>query len=1722
MKKIFTVSFLLTLSLQLSAQGIWIEGENFTSASKLKTGDGLEQVQGGGKGFAQEGWGNTAMMSEGKVLHVNLSKQEVEKFLPAEGLVFTYDFDLKQAGRQNIWARIGYEFVRSDFQWRIDNGKWQDCSSETPTINIQPIQTWNELAWIKLGHLDLPAGKHKIEFRHVPYKVKGRGGKEETSRILHMLDAIYITLDEFVPQGKWQPGKDHLSSEDKKAAAHVFKLNTKTGNDGRSWTELNGLWQYAAWEETQFPIKEDTRLEPVEKLPELNKLRWFAYNAPGGREDQLPEQAFAHRYLLRTKIDVPADLKGKSFFLDVQRSNMIMSVFVNDKLAGSTDTFHTAWQMDLTKYIEPGKVNDLVIAVKDVYYSLNPKDDKNAESLGNRSFWNLPSNFLSSNMGIAGRHDMPVAADVRSGILEPASIVVAGPVYTEDVFCQPSVKNKELKLDITVMNPEQQAAKVKIENQVIPWNDGKGGKAELSFPAKEITVPAGKTANFAISQKWADPKLWWPDNPFLYWVVTTIKKDGQIVDTKKTRFGFREVDWSTDQFKINGVKWIMWADCNYGPTPQAFMDLTKKSNMNQMRYWRDGGWGDLTRREVMDYFDETGMLVRSSGTFDGQLANYGGGLREKGPDGKRIAKKRLWDNWRKQMTEWIKEERNHPCIYIWSVENEITYINVHNLGQWRECEPEITKGIKHVMQVDPTRPAMVDGGNCLRDESLPVNGAHYTEFMNVDFRDFPDAAYTKEHFYDKDRPQRGAWRMVPGRPIMGGEIYFANGYPTDRFATIGGDKCFIGMGETMDARGLWAKMLSEGYRWCEYSSFHFWMGNSSRQYWNSWSPVAVFCRQWNWTWGADSGIERTLKVFNSTSDPKPIEVTWEFAVDGKKAAGETKTFKVPCGEAEEFKVSFKTPSVSKRTQGEFILTAKREGKEVFRDVKQVTLLAPFSMPKPDIAAAKLAVFDPRGQVRTYLQKRGIAFTDIKEYGNVPKTAEVIVVGSDAIPADRSRDSLWLKLASEGKKVIVLDQQYPLSYDAIPGDLSPTAFTGRFGFSEDLSHPVFAGLSQHDFFTWGNDHILYRNAYKKGSKGGRSLLQCDNNLAYTAMFESQINDGLLILSQLALKDKITNEAVAQTVFNKLLDYAVNYKPLRRKAYTVMAAGDPREKLLKDLNLEDQQASDPLAALKPDSIAMIDANPANLKALAANKAKVENFCQSGGWLMLWGLTPEGLKDFNKLTGYNQVLRQFERERVLLTYPQDSLSSGLTLRDVVMDTGKKMYPWMALKEPDQDCFSWLVDHTDIAPFCKFPDGLAMGKDKAHPGGDHEPRNMVNGFTSDDNWVFTYTTIMDKGHKTKFTLELPKEEELVSLKIRPSKIYHPISKMKIYFDDDPNPVIADIPVKEQPTVEDIPIKGRKAKKITLKIAEWKERGNANIVVIDNIWLNVKRSDEYMKNVSSLLNVGALVVYRKGKGGIFLNQLKILPQEKNPDNNAKKANIVKTLLKNMGGIFMGKKTEVDLQVFAYELVKFKDSAFNAYVNQTGNPPWYPGGNMSAIPVGERKFAGVDFFLSDFSTSPVPSVFMLAGEGSKTKERNIKVPIGKKANALFFLHTGNAGPNYAGWKRRYDDAKRRKRKLPDPFKLFSYQINYADKSKVDVPVLYDLNVSNWKSANPMPLPNADLAWTGKQQDGEKGAVWVMKWNNPHPEKEIDSVLMQSHDRNGSGALFAVTAGKKVE
>ena len=332
----------------------------------------------------------------------------------------------------------------------------------------------------------------------------------------------------------------------------------------------------------------------------------------------------------------------------------------------------------------------------------------------------------------------------------------------------------------------------------------------------------------------------------------------------------------------------------------------------------------------------------------------------------------------------------------------------------------------------------------------------------------------------------------------------------------------------------------------------------------------------------------------------------------------------------------------------------------------------------------------------------------------------------------------------------------------------------------------------------------------------------------------------------------------------------------------------------------------------------------------------------------------------------------------------------------------------------------------------------------------------------------------------------------------------------------------------QDVAIAPRKATKLTFTVAQWAERGTANVMVIDNLWITVQRSEDYLRRVKSLLNIGGLMRYDEGKGGIVLNQLKLLEREVNPVNVAKKRAIYKTLLGNLGAVFAGERTVVAGSQLTYAPVRIPDQRFNAYVRSDKQPAWWKGpGDLTGLPVGEQTFSGVRFFLSNFSTSPVPTVFMLRGKEASVKDERIDgLAVGAKADALFFLHTFNRSNDLVNLDKTAANLRSQRKEVPEPPTVLTYRVQYADGSETQVPVRWGREIGHWLAVEPKDLPAASVGWAGPlagAKDGSQAVVYVMQWTNPEPTKAIASIdLVASDAKWGSAAVCAITTATTIK
>jgi beta-galactosidase len=1677
----------------LSTPFVWIEADRYASATIAP------QVS---------GWGRKELLSEEKWLQISIDADKIETTLPAGGAALRYPFQIAAPAVYEVWNRIGYEFARSPFLWRIDNGPWQRVNPDARTIELQTIETWNEVGWLRLGTSELGPGAHTLDIQ-LPRTTDDQG---KPQRILYASDALCLYAGTWHPNGKFRPNESGRDARDDAAAAHRFALPEASAGGERATIPLAGDWEVCRGDEDLPPA--DIAV-PMDDFPE--QPHWKAIPVPSDKNAARPDLVFAHRLWYRTHVRVPASHAGRSFFLTFPRNNLNTTVLVNGVPCGFQKSPNVAFSLDISRGIKIGEDNEILVGIRDAWYSYS---NSPTDPLKLRRAFNLPLSVVGN-----GFQDLayPIWHAWESGIVQTPTLTSAGAVYASDVFVQPKVTPaKYLTVDVRLSNPGRTA--VSATFTAMEAIDERTGKVARAWPLENKTIAlAANTAQVTTLQVlWPDAKLWWPEpNPALYRLRLTIRS-GEQRDISETRFGFREWGARGKDFLLNGQIWHGWADLNAGSDPKSWLANYRKTNQRFMRLsgYAQGGstWLGLTPSEALDLFDQQGVVVRRSGDLDGEAIGYM--AIENDPElQKRFGspiKMELMQNWRDQMVAQVRAERNHPSIHVWSLENEWLYINCINLyGDKMDLFEQAVQACGDaVAAVDPTRLWMTDGGGAGKANRFPIHGDHYV--FDENSPRYPDIAYQA----NPTGGGRGRWVWDEKRPRYIGEDFFATGINPADYAAIGGEATFGGKAAAMPTAGQIQRQLTEGYRWAGYGAWHLWLGSESatNQYGAN-ADIALFIRERDTAFGSGRTVQRTGRLFNDAfHHGGMLTYTWRASVGPTQTVGAgSATVTVPAGTSRNLSLTFTLPKVTKRTAGALTLSVLSGGKEVFKDVR------PFSvLPEPRIAStpasAQLAragntaapspfVYDPSGRLRGL----GTSVASLAKLPS-PTTRPVLVIAPDALSDAESTAPTLAAFAAGGGRVIVLEQRYPLRFQALPLQVESTDRAGSRAFAEDPEHPALAGLDSADLADWRTDEPIFRNAYAKPTGGGRSLIQGGPRLQYSALLEAPVGDGLLVLCQLAVGRNLERAAPARTLLANLVTYARGYRQTFRPTATVATAGAPLSQALQAIGVTTSRAAEPLEALQPGGLAIIEATPANLKTLVGAKERVDAFTRSGGYLLLHGLTPDGLTDYNHLVGVEHLIRPFRREKLGLAPTNRSrLAAGLTAADVVMLSGERIFPWTSDEYLAADIFSFVVDYDEIARFATLPEPAYFGLSDAT--NDHNPLNMYNGFTTSDGWVFAFMQWAGSGPPKAIPLQFARPQTIREIEWTGNALYDPTTRIALTFDGKETLTLSVQPTNAPQTLAIQP--PRTASTVALQIVAWRpDKPEQPLVGIDNIRLKATRPASFARTVRPLTDVGGLMDYPapSGGGGIALCNLLFQEREAVPINAQKKRAILATLLRNLRAPFAGARTVVaGAANLGYEPIDIGKRA-TAYRNERG---WFgdPKQTFAALPTGRQRFADVPFTIYDFPTSPVPTAVVLGGPNvpGNLPDAVRGIAVRQKADALFFLQTARIDQPIQEWERR--EKKR--------FELARYVITYTDGRSVTVPLFQDEDLADYRQEKPAALPGALLGWTRLYDGTNRSATaWVKPWTNPSPDVEIQEIgLEYGPDRRGVPALLAITAAR---
>jgi len=351
--------------------------------------------------------------------------------------------------------------------------------------------------------------------------------------------------------------------------------------------------------------------------------------------------------------------RERRVYLDFNGVMAFPKVYINGKLAGQWDYGYVSFRVDATPFVKYDETNIIAVHV-------------DTRQQGTRWY---------PGAGIYRK--------VTMTICDPVHVAHWGTyVTTPDI----SDTSAMVRVRSAIENHLNTETKVTVEIAVLD-PDGR----RVAEGKKEEVVPAGGSSNVEQSFMISNPQRWDITSPKLYTAKTVLLMNNKVVDAENTTFGIRTFKLTAnDGFHLNGRRVQLYGvnlHHDHGPLGAAFYTRAME---RQLEIMREMGCNAIrtshnpSAPELLELCDRMGFVVWDE-VFD-KWDDKAGRVRGRPP---------LEEYGERQIRNLVMRDRNHPCVVVWSIGNEIG-----NQPSDREGKsPERVKYMSDfVRKYDPTRP----------------------------------------------------------------------------------------------------------------------------------------------------------------------------------------------------------------------------------------------------------------------------------------------------------------------------------------------------------------------------------------------------------------------------------------------------------------------------------------------------------------------------------------------------------------------------------------------------------------------------------------------------------------------------------------------------------------------------------------------------------------------------------------------------------------------------------------------------------------------------------------------------------------------------------------------------------------------------------------------------------------------------------------------------------
>ena len=370
----------------------------------------------------------------------------------------------------------------------------------------------------------------------------------------------------------------------------------------------------------------------------------------------------------RKSFDADPAWQGHRIILDFEGIMLHGDAYLNGKKIGGTDYGYLGFEADITRQLKYDRKNVLAV-------HCSTGEDKNSRWYTGGGLFRDIHLILKDSVSIA-RHGIYI----QTPQVTEAEATVAVQVEVEGI----KQKKLDLVIEATIFGPDGSLVGT---TRIDAPKDNKQ-------PTVEVMLPTVKVVN---------PQLWWTEQPNLYTAEVALILNGETIDKMSERFGIRTVEFSKEfGFKLNGKKIFLQGAADHhdlGAVGAAayetgiarMMDRLKAFGFNHIRTSHNP-----YSEAFLRLADEKGILIVDE-------------LYDKWSNTLAWAGRRPWtEMWWENLMEWVKRDRNHPSVIMWSLGNELQF-QEERCGfptrDWGVTTYDIMNTL--VKRLDPTRKTTV-------------------------------------------------------------------------------------------------------------------------------------------------------------------------------------------------------------------------------------------------------------------------------------------------------------------------------------------------------------------------------------------------------------------------------------------------------------------------------------------------------------------------------------------------------------------------------------------------------------------------------------------------------------------------------------------------------------------------------------------------------------------------------------------------------------------------------------------------------------------------------------------------------------------------------------------------------------------------------------------------------------------------------------------------------